>query len=95
MKTYHVYVLASKKDGVLYIGSTSDLIKRIYEHRTGAVPGFTRRYWVKRLVYFEDTNDAYAAVTRERQLKEWKREWKVKLIEDFNPDWRDLYESIL
>ncbi len=95
MKTYWVYILASKKDGVLYIGITSNLRNRIYEHKKGMIEGFTKQYFVHRLVYVEETEDVYGALEREKQLKKWNREWKVHLIEKENPEWRDLYETIL
>ncbi|MFL6844654.1 MAG: GIY-YIG nuclease family protein [Allosphingosinicella sp.] len=91
----HVYILASRKHGTLYIGVTSDLPKRIYEHRVDAVPGFTRRYGVKRLVYFETFDDIEAAIVREKRMKEWQRSWKIQLIERANPDWTDLAVKLL
>ncbi len=93
-KTY-VYILASKKNGTLYIGVTSDLIKRIYEHKHDLVDGFTKRYRVHDLVYFEAHEDIQQAITREKQMKKWKRNWKLRLIEKTNPTWRDLYDEIL
>ena len=93
-KQFFVYLLSNKKDGVLYIGVTSNLIRRIYEHKEGSVEGFTKRYHLKKLVYFEEHPDAASAITREKQMKEWKRRWKVDLIEKNNPDWVDLYDSI-
>ena len=95
MKSYHVYILASKKNGTLYIGVTSNLKKRVYEHKNNLVNGFTKKYNVHRLVYFETTCDINSAMTREKQLKKWKRDWKIHLIEKHNPEWRDLYEEIL
>jgi putative endonuclease len=94
-KAYCVYILASARNGTLYIGATSDLVKRVYEHKTGAADGFTRKYAVHCLVWFEQHESALGMVTRERQLKEWKRAWKVELIEAANPTWRDLYGEIL
>lgn len=93
-KEFHVYMLASGRNGTLYIGVTSALVQRIWQHRNGVVEGFTHRYRVHRLVWFEPHPDARAAVTRERQLKEWKRAWKIQLIEARNPAWRDLYDDI-
>ena len=93
--TAYVYILASRKHGTLYVGVTSDLPNRIYEHRNGAVPGFTRRYGVKRLVYFEAFSDIETAIVREKRLKEWKRDWKIDLIERGNRDWNDLAVSVL
>jgi putative endonuclease len=90
MKTYYVYILASKKNGTLYIGFTNDLERRVGEHKSKAVPGFTSKYRVDRLVYFETHNSSYDAFKRERQLKKWKRNWKISLIEEKNPDWIDL-----
>ena len=85
-----VYILASQPRGTLYIGVTSNLMARIWHHRTGAVPGFTRTYDVRMLVFYELYEDMYAAITREKQLKKWRREWKVELIVAANPKWRDL-----
>jgi putative endonuclease len=89
-----VYILASAPNGVLYVGVTSDLVRRIYEHRQGAVPGFTRRYGVKRLVYFERYDEIEAAIQREHNIKHWPCTWKVRLILRDNPDWKDLYDTI-
>ncbi|MEK7208219.1 MAG: GIY-YIG nuclease family protein [Patescibacteria group bacterium] len=91
---YCVYILASKRNGTLYIGVTSNLPKRVYEHKTGAVEGFTKRYRIHVLVWYECTEDAAAAITREKQLKAWKREWKLVLIEKENPTWKDLYAEL-
>ncbi len=93
-RTYYVYILASGVGGTLYIGVTNDLVRRIHEHQTNAVPGFTRRYRVHRLVYFETLDSIDAAITREKQLKRWNRAWKVQLIEELNPNWDDLYPAI-
>jgi putative endonuclease len=92
---YSVYILASQKHGTLYIGVTNDLIRRVYEHRTDAVAGFTRKYAVHTLVYYELTENVEAAIRREKRLKKWSRAWKIKLIEDSNPDWTDLYTGLL
>jgi putative endonuclease len=89
-----VYILASKRNGTLYIGVTSDLVSRVWEHRIDAVPGFTREYSVKVLVYYELHATMYAAITREKQLKKWNREWKLRLIEKSNPEWVDLWDQI-
>jgi putative endonuclease len=94
MKEYYVYILASKKNGTLYIGVTSDLTKRVWEHKSDLVEGFTKKYGVHTLVYYENTGSAYAAITREKNLKAWERAWKVELIEEKNPQWKDLYEEI-
>jgi putative endonuclease len=91
---FFVYILASKPHGTLYIGSTPDLIRRIWEHKTKAIPGFTAKYDVDRLVWFEAHDSIAAAATRERQIKEWKRAWKIELIERDNPQWIDLYPSL-
>ena len=90
----YVYLLASRKQGILYIGVTCDLIRRTYEHKSKQVPGFTSRYDVRRLVWFETYDDPTTAITREKEIKKWRREWKVALIEKENPDWRDLYSDI-
>ena len=90
----YVYILASKKNGTLYIGSCADLIKRVYEHKQGFVT-FTRKYKVHKLVYFEQFEDITHAIKRELQMKAWRRDWKIKLIEDNNPKWDDLYDSLL
>ena len=80
--------------GTLYIGVTSDLVQRVYEHRTGAVPGFTSKYGVYRLVYFEEFGDIENAIKREKRLKKWNRGWKIRLIEELNPNWDDLFPTI-
>jgi putative endonuclease len=92
---YYVYIMASGKNGTLYVGVTNDLIRRAYEHRNGLVEGFTRQYDVKRLVYFEETSDVQVALQREKNVKHWSRAWKLALIEEANPDWRDLYDDIV
>ena len=91
MKSYYVYILASRRNGTLYIGVTSDLLKRVHEHRTDVIDGFTKKYHVHRLVYFEATTDVLSAIQREKRLKAWKRKWKLELIENSNPEWRDLF----
>ncbi|UCD55040.1 MAG: GIY-YIG nuclease family protein [Candidatus Omnitrophota bacterium] len=95
MNQYYVYILASKRNGTLYIGMTNDLIKRVYEHKNNLVEGFTKKYHVHKLVYYEQTNDVYSAITREKQMKKWNRAWKIELIEKNNPNWEDLYDSLL
>jgi len=92
---YYVYILASRKKGTLYIGVTSDLLKRIYEHKHDLVEGFTKQYKVHNLVYFEFTESIESAIAREKKLKKWNREWKIRLIEKSNPDWRDLYLELI
>ena len=93
-KTYYVYILASKRNGTLYIGVTSDLGRRVWEHREGLIPGFTKTYGVKMLVYFETFDDIHGAIARESRLKKYKREWKMNLIQKDNIEWRDLYETL-
>jgi putative endonuclease len=93
-RTFYVYILASKIGGTLYIGVTNDLIRRVGEHKSKAVPGFTKRYDVERLVYFECFDDVENAIRREKRLKQWNRAWKISLIEKDNPNWSDLYEGI-
>jgi putative endonuclease len=90
-----VYLLASERNGTLYLGVTSDLVKRIWQHRTGAVEGFSRRYGVHLLVWYEMHASMQAAIARERAIKRWNRSWKVELVEQTNPQWRDLYEDIV
>jgi len=93
-RTFFVYIMASQRNGTLYIGVTSDLAGRVYTHREGLVPGFTREYGVHRLVWYEWIDDADAAIRREKQLKKWNRAWKIRLIEASNPRWDDLYPSL-
>ena len=90
-----VYLLASKKNGTLYIGVTSNPIKRIWQHRDNVVPGFTQKYDVHKLVYYELFDDMEEAILREKQLKNWNRNWKIKLIEKDNPEWEDLWAQII
>ena len=90
-----VYILASQRNGTLYIGVTSDLVKRVWEHKNDLVDGFTKKYGVHQLMYFEMHEDMASAIQREKQLKKWNRDWKIDLIEKDNPEWRDLYDSIL
>jgi putative endonuclease len=87
--------MSSKKNGTLYIGVTGDLIKRIYEHKQNLVDGFTQEYNVHTLVYYECHNEVEEAILRERQMKKWNRKWKIRLIEEKNPEWKDLYDEIL
>ena len=91
---YHVYFLASQRNGTLYVGVTNDLSRRITEHKSGVVPGFTREYGVDRLVYFEEHASILEAREREHRMKRWRRAWKMELIEKLNPDWRDLADEI-
>src|SRR5512139_1857732 len=93
-RQFYVYILASKRDGTLYIGVTNDLVRRVWEHKTDAVDGFTKKYGVHQLVWYEVAETAFAAIAREKQLKKWNRAWKLRLIEKMNPDWKDLYAEI-
>jgi putative endonuclease len=90
----YVYILASRKHGTLYLGVTNNIVRRVYEHRTKVVAGFTARYGVGKLVWFEIHDDAISAISREKKLKTWRRDWKIRLIEEQNPDWVDLYPGI-
>jgi putative endonuclease len=90
-----VYILASAPNGILYVGVTNDLVRRVYEHREGLVPSFTKRYGVKLLVYFERYDDIQTAIQREHNIKHWSRTWKVRLILRDNPEWKDLYDTIV
>ena len=92
---YYVYILASNKNGTLYIGVTSNLVKRIYEHKNELAEGFTKQYSVHNLVYFEITESVKSAIAREKKLKKWNRAWKIRLIEKTNPEWRDLYMELI
>jgi putative endonuclease len=92
---FAVYILASRRNGTLYIGVTSNLVKRIWEHKQGFVEGFTREYGVKVLVWYELHDSAETAITREKQLKKWNRAWKIRLIEEANPYWNDLYPTLM
>jgi putative endonuclease len=94
MPQSYVYILANGKHGTIYIGVTSNLIKRVYEHKEGLVAGFTKQYDVKKLVYYEIFGDITEAIQREKHLKKWNRDWKIKRIEESNPDWADLYATI-
>jgi len=93
-KTYFVYLLASRRNGTLYVGVTNDLVRRLWEHKQKVVPGFTKTHDVDRLVWFEVHNSIEAAITREKQIKRWKRDWKIDLFQDSNPRWDDLYPAI-
>jgi putative endonuclease len=92
---YFIYIITNKKQGVLYIGVTNNLIKRIYEHKQELVKGFTKKYKLKKLVYFEIYDDVNEAILREKRLKKWNRDWKIELIEKTNKNWIDLYEEII
>jgi putative endonuclease len=95
MKQPVVYILASQRNGTLYIGVTSDLAQRIWQHKNDVFEGFTKKYGIHLLVYFEQHDDMENAIIREKRLKKWNREWKIRLIEEKNPDWHDLYDSLL
>jgi putative endonuclease len=95
MKLYWVYILASKRNGTLYTGVTNDIFDRVYTHKQKLVDGFTKKHNVCQLVYMEEFNDINEAIHREKCIKKWNREWKLRLIEEHNPDWRDLYEDFL
>jgi putative endonuclease len=92
VKCYHVYILASKKNGTLYIGLTNDLLRRVHEHKCAEVAGFTKRYGVDKLVSYETFATVYDALTAERRPKVWKRQWKIELVEERIPEWHDLYD---
>ena len=92
---YYVYIICNKRNGTLYIGITSDLIKRTWQHKNGLVKGFSKQYGLKTLVYFEAYQNVEEAILREKRLKKWNREWKIKLIEKTNPDWKDLYQRLI
>jgi len=94
-KEGYVYILASKKKGTLYIGVTSNLPKRVFEHKQGRIKGFSKKYNIHKLVYFEYFDDIYNAIVREKQLKRWLRDWKIRLIEETNPEWQDLYDRLI
>jgi putative endonuclease len=94
-KQFCVYILASRRNGTLYIGVTSQLATRVWQHRSKVVEGFTAKYGVDKLVYYEAHGSAESAIVREKQLKKWRRAWKIELIETLNPQWRDLYDEIL
>ena len=92
---YFVYLMASQKNGTLYVGVTNNLVRRVFEHKNDLADGFTKRYAVHTLVWFESTPSIEAAIQREKQLKNWKRAWKISLIEQLNPGWSDLYDGLL
>jgi putative endonuclease len=95
MSEYYIYILASKRNGTLYTGFTNDLLRRVSEHKSDVVKGFTKKYSIHSLVYFEQCDDYDAALQREKQIKEWKRQWKLKLIEKNNPEWKDLFDELI
>jgi putative endonuclease len=93
-KQYYVYIMGSKRNGTLYTGITGDLIRRTYQHRNGLLSGFTKKYGVTQLVWYEVHQDVNEAIKREKNIQAWKRQWKLRLIEESNPEWNDLYEEI-
>ena len=94
-KTYFVYILCNQKNGTLYTGVTSHLIKRVWQHKNGVVEGFSKKYGLKRLVHFEQYTDVREAILREKRIKKWNRQWKMNLIEKHNPNWDDLYQELV
>lgn len=95
MKTYYVYMIANKNNSVLYIGVTNNLVRRVHEHKNGAIEGFTKKYKCKKLVWFKETNDIKAAIQEEKSMKKWKRKYKEDAIAKMNPMWKDLYVDII
>jgi len=94
-QSYYVYILASKRNGTLYTGVTKDLLGRVRQHKSNLIEGFTKKYHVHRLVYFEEHENPSDAILREKRIKKWNRQWKIDLIEGQNPEWKDLYEEII
>jgi putative endonuclease len=92
---YYVYILASRKHGTLYLGMTNDLVRRVHQHKSKVGSGFSSRFGVDRLVWFECYDDPVSAINREKELKKWRRDWKIRLIEEANPDWLDRYNEIV
>jgi putative endonuclease len=95
MKDYYIYMMASKKNGTLYIGVTNDLLRRVWQHKNDVHGGFTKKYRVHRLVWYETTTDIEKAIQREKPMKKWRRQWKIELIEKKNPNWDDLYDELI
>ncbi len=95
MKTYYVYIMASKKNGTLYLGVTNNLVKRVWQHKNNVQEGFTKKYEVHRLVWYQASTDIKVIIQREKQMKKWRRKWKINLIEKENPNWDDLYEGLM
>jgi putative endonuclease len=93
-KTFYVYILAKARNSTFYVGVTSNLIQRIWQHKNDLADGFTKKYGIKTLVYYEEHGNAEQAIIREKQLKKWNRPWKMRIIEEMNPNWEDLYEKI-
>ncbi len=94
MNDYYVYILTNKKDGTLYVGVSNNLLRRFFEYKGGTIAGFTKMYYLNKLAYFEHVMDINAAIQREKRLKKWNRDWKIKLIESKNPEWKDLSQNI-
>jgi len=94
-KLFYVYIMASEKNGTLYIGVTSNLLNRVSQHKNKELKGFTEKYNIKKLVYYEIFSDSLSAITREKHIKKWNREWKINLIEKDNPGWKDLYKKLI
>ncbi|MCC3860017.1 GIY-YIG nuclease family protein [Pseudemcibacter aquimaris] len=94
MKNPFVYIMASKRNGTLYVGVTSDLVKRVFQHKEGTFKGYSKTYGTDMLVYYEQAENMEVAIVREKRMKDWKRLWKIRLIEEMNPDWKDLYYDI-
>jgi putative endonuclease len=94
-KSSYVYILCSERNGTLYIGVTSNLVKRIYEHKNKLIEGFTSKYKVNKLIYYEVFDSIEQAINREKNIKKWNRSWKLRIIEEFNPEWKDLYKNII
>ncbi len=94
-KSYFVYILASKRNGTLYVGITGDLIRRVDQHKNKIADGFTKKYGVDKLVWYEETSEVESAIMKEKQLKKWNRDWKLRLIEEFNPNWEDLFYKLI
>ncbi len=94
MKTCYVYIMASRRNGTLYTGMTNNLVRRVWEHKEGIIKGFTQKYGVKILVWYEVFDSVESAIMQEKNIKKWKRNWKLRLIEEMNPDWNDLYDGI-
>ena len=95
MDQYYIYLLASRRNGTLYIGVTNNLVKRIWQHKNNIIEGFSKKYNIHKLVYYETTADVNSAITREKQMKKWNRQWKIELIEKHNPNWEDLYYGLI
>jgi putative endonuclease len=95
MKTYYVYIMSNKYNNVLYIGVSNDLVRRVYEHRNNLIDGFTKKYRCHKLVWYTSTNDINSAIILEKRMKKWKRQYKINMINQFNPDWRDLYKTVI